>query len=66
MPNPKKYKNKNKLMGECMHQVETVEGKPHEQAVAQCLQMWRDKGKKKCASELIRELSYKLSSLCTE
>ena len=65
MPNPNKYTDKQKFMEDCMHQVKTVEGKPQEQAVAQCLAMWRGKGKKKkkekkCASDLIRDLSQKL------
>ena len=68
MPNPAKYKDKHKFMGDCMHQVKTVEGKPQDQAVAQCLAMWREKGKKKkkdkkCASEIIRELAAKLNSI---
>ena len=68
MPNPSKYKDQNSFMDDCMHQVQTVEGKPHEQAVAQCIGMWAGKGKKKkkkkkCASEFIRELSGRISSL---
>lgn len=65
MPNPSKYTDKQKFMEDCMHQVKTVEGKPQERSVAQCLAMWRSKGKKKkkekkCASDLIRGLSQKL------
>jgi hypothetical protein len=67
MPDPKNYgkKDKQKFMEDCMHQVKTVEGKPQEQAVAQCLAIWRGKGKKKkkCASEVIRELAGKLLSV---
>lgn len=64
MPDPAKYKDKQKFMADCMHQVKTVEGKPQNEAVAQCLIMWKSKKKKKkCASELIRELSNKLMSL---
>lgn len=68
MPNPNKYKDKTEFMNDCMHQVDTVEKKPHDQAVAQCLSMWHEKGKKKkkCASELIREQSQRILSLCSE
>jgi 2'-5' RNA ligase len=62
MPNPEDYSrdDKQKYMEDCMHQVQTVEGVPHDQAVAQCLGMWGNKGKKKkkkkkCASELLRK-----------
>jgi hypothetical protein len=43
MPSPKKYKSKPKYMKSCMHQVKTVEGKPQKQAVAQCLNVWKNK-----------------------
>lgn len=69
MPNPSKYIDRAKFMDDCMHQVETIEGQPHDKAVAQCLGMWGSKGKKKkkkCASELIREMSYRLKDLCSE
>jgi hypothetical protein len=67
MPDPKKYKNQNDFMDDCMHQCVRIENKPHEQAVAQCLSVWREKGKKKkCASELILEQSNRLISLCSE
>lgn len=45
MPNPKKYKSKKKWMKACMHQVYKVEGKSHDQSVAQCLNMWERKKK---------------------
>ena len=65
MPDPKKYKDKQVFMEDCMHQVKTVEGEPQEKAVSKCLGMWGSKGdsKKKCASELIRKLSRKLLSI---
>lgn len=50
MPNPGKYKDKQKWMEDCMHQTKTVEGKPQDQAVAICLSKWRNKGKDKDAS----------------
>jgi len=51
MPNPKKYKDQKSFMGACMHQVKKVEGKPQKQAVAQCMNMWRRKGKTKSESQ---------------
>lgn len=56
MPNPGKYDSKNSWMDACMHQVKKVEGKPQNQAVAQCLNMWRNKDKKKkSASYYLRQ-----------
>lgn len=43
MPNPKKYKSQKKFMKACMHQVKKVEDKPQKQAIAQCLNMWKNK-----------------------
>lgn len=67
MPNPDKYSDKQKFMDDCMHQVKKVEGKPQDQAVGQCLSMWREKGKKKkkkkCASDILRKLSDKIAEL---
>jgi len=60
MPNPKDFNDQNDWMDACMHQVKKVEGKPQEQAVAQCLAIWRDKGKKKkkkSAAEIIRKIA---------
>jgi hypothetical protein len=45
MPNPEDYDSKDSWMDACMHEVKTVEGKPQDQAVAQCLSMWRNKDK---------------------
>lgn len=45
MPDPKKFKTEEEWMSACMHQVKTVEGKPQDQAVAQCLNMWRNRDK---------------------
>lgn len=45
MPNPEDYDNKDSWMDACMHQVKKVEGKPQDQAVAQCLSMWRNRDK---------------------
>lgn len=60
MPNPKKYKDKQKWMADCMHQNKTVEGKPQEQSVAICLNIWRNKDKKKrkkSAGDILRGLA---------
>lgn len=46
MPNPNKYKDKKKYMDDCMHQTRKVEKMPQEQAVAVCLNRWREKDKK--------------------
>lgn len=45
MPNPEDFDSKDSWMDACMHQVKKVEGKPQDQAVAQCLSMWRSKDK---------------------
>jgi hypothetical protein len=64
LPNPVKYKDKSKFMEDCMHQVKTVEGEPQEVSVGKCLGMWKNKEKKKkCASDIIRELSNRLSNI---
>jgi hypothetical protein len=65
MPNPKDFNDQNDWMDVCMHQVKTVEGKGQAEAVAQCLAIWRDKGKKKkkSASDIIRELADRSESL---
>lgn len=47
MPNPKKFDNKSDWMDSCMHQLRKVENKDQQQSVAICLNMWRDKDKKK-------------------
>jgi hypothetical protein len=68
MPDPGEYKNEQDFMSDCMHQVKKVEGKPQDQAVAQCLSMWRQEhgGKKpkkkrsKGAFEIIREIAGRL------
>ena len=59
MPNPKDFTDQNDWMDACMHQVKGVEGKSQDEAVSQCLAIWRGKGKKKkkCASEVIRDLT---------
>ena len=58
MPNPKNFSNQNDWMDACMHQVRKVEGKPQDQAVVQCLEMWRNKDKKKkSAAQLLREIA---------
>jgi len=60
MPDPKTFKDKDEWMGACMHQVSKVEGKPHEQSVAVCLDIWRNKDKKKskkAAYDYLRDLA---------
>ena len=47
MPNPKKFDNKNEWMDTCMHQLRKEEHKDQQQSVAICINMWRDKNKKK-------------------
>jgi hypothetical protein len=65
VPNPNDYdkKDKQKFMADCMHQVKTVENKPQDEAVSQCLGMWGNKDKKKCASEIIRKIAFKLLAI---
>ncbi len=46
MPNPNKFKNEKEWMSACMHQLLKVEKKDHDEAVAQCLNMWRQRKKK--------------------
>jgi hypothetical protein len=56
MPNPNEYDDdKQKFMGDCMHQTKKVEDKPQAQSVAICLNLWRNKGKKKkTAGDILR------------
>lgn len=57
MPDPNKYDDKKEWMSDCMHTSIKEEGKPQGQAVAICLNMWRNKGKKgkrKNASDVLR------------
>jgi len=61
MPDPNDFKTKKNWMGACMRQNLKVEGKEQDQAVAICLNMWREKHKKKVrkparkkASEAVR------------
>ena len=68
MPDPGKFKDKDKWMNACMHTTLHVEKKDRDQAIAQCLAMWRDKGKKKkskkrqkTAAGIIRQIA---ESLC--
>lgn len=62
MPDVKDYKKneKQKFMDDCMHQVDTVEKKPHDQSVAQCLGMWGEKGKSKKRSASLECISSKV------
>lgn len=47
MPDVGRYKDKKNWMADCMHQTLKVEGKKQDQAVAICLNMWRNRNKKK-------------------
>lgn len=69
MPDPGRYKSKSKYMGDCMHQTLKVEGMPRDQAIAVCLNRWREeKGgkkppkKKKCSSELLRDVIERMAA----
>lgn len=57
LPSPKKFKDQKAFMKECMHQTLHMEKKEKDQAIAQCMQMWRDRSKKKAVSEVIKEFS---------
>lgn len=46
MPNPKEYKNEKEWMSACMPHLLNIEKKKRDQAVAQCLNMWRQWKKK--------------------
>lgn len=46
MPNPKKFKNEKEWMSACMPMLLHLEKKDRDQAIAQCLNMWRQKKKK--------------------
>jgi hypothetical protein len=61
LPDPKKFKDQKHFMEECMHTTLHKEKKSPEQGAAQCLNMWRDRNKKKKAtwvslSDVIRNL----------
>jgi hypothetical protein len=62
MPNPKQFKDQKNFMQQCMHTTLHREHKSPEQGQAQCLNQWRDRGKKKKkgdlnpVSDMIRDL----------
>jgi len=61
MPDPGKFKNKQKFISECIR-VNINEGKEEDQAAAICYSMWRHrKKKKKDAAEYIREVARDLN-----
>lgn len=64
MPDPKRYKNKDKFISDCIS-MNIKEGKDPKQAQAICFSIWgkRDKKKKKSASTIIKEIVKKLCSL---
>lgn len=47
MPNPKKYKNQKQFMKDCLHTTLHMEKKEKEHALAQCLNMWRQRKRQK-------------------
>ena len=62
MPDPKRYKDEDSFMSDCMHTTVKEEGKSRDQGVAQCLNMWRNRNKKrkgKAASVVLRYLEEK-------
>ena len=63
MPNPKRYKNKDKYMSDCMHQTVDVENKSKDQGLAICLNMWREKKAMIPISETIRYRACVLAEL---
>lgn len=60
MPNPKNFKDEQSFMSACIVQAKS-EGKKQDQAVAMCLSMWKNKGKKKAIASLIKECADGLS-----
>jgi hypothetical protein len=68
MPNPSKYKDKSEFMEDCMHQTRRVEKMPQDKSVAVCLNMWRDKDKKKSKKkegsfEVLRRVAKKMQEI---
>ena len=55
MPNPAKYRDQKKWMNDCMHQMH-IEHKDKEHALAQCLNQWRQKGKKCCLADTLKDI----------
>jgi hypothetical protein len=51
MPDPRKFKNEKEWMSACMPHLLTIEKKKRDQAIAQCLNMWRQWKKKTSAHE---------------
>ena len=54
------FKNEKDFMKECMHKTLHMEKKDRDQATAECLNMWRNRKKKKCVASLLKELSTSL------
>lgn len=63
MPNPSDYSDKQKWMEDCMHQTKTVEKKPQDQAVAICLNRWREKGKKASIASRLRGVAREIAMI---
>ena len=66
MPNPKRYapteEGKKHFMRDCMHTVLHVEKKDRDQGIAQCMNVWRNRNKKKAmADRIARQISAELS-----
>ena len=70
MPDPIRYKNKEKFMKSCLHKTIHKEHKDKEVGLAQCLNMWRDehggkkppKSKKSSTSGILRIIAGKLNT----
>jgi len=64
MPDPQKFKNERSFMNECMHVTLNVEKKDRDQAIAQCINMWknRSKGKKRALAEVMKNFCLTLNN----
>lgn len=63
MPNPNKYKDKDKFISDCMRTVHQEGKKTQEQAAGQCYGMWRHKKRKKRKEgcfDVVRKLANKM------
>lgn len=54
MPNPKNFKSQKDFMKSCVSEV-VKEGKSQDQAVAQCMSMWRNRNKSKGLFDRVME-----------
>lgn len=65
MPRPNKFKSEKEWMSACMHQILHLEKKDRDQAIAQCLNMWRKRKKKamKIVNNYIRGASDSMENI---